>query len=105
MVGVGGGCLFVPALAVMTPHFNTRLDLAMGVTATGSSVGGIGCFIMFTNLIGRVGFGWTIRIIGFIASDTLSIPFDNCRMRTDPSGTRNMLDKSASLMTHTCCVS
>lgn len=37
VVGAGGGCLFVPALAVVQPYFSTRLGMALGIIGTGSS--------------------------------------------------------------------
>lgn len=50
---------------------------------------------MFTNLIGRVGFGWTTRIIGFVALATLLVPITISQMRVKPPGVRKILDMSA----------
>jgi MFS family permease len=55
VVGMGGGCLFVPALAILKSYFSSRLGLAVSKEATGSSIGGVIYPVMFTNLIGRVG--------------------------------------------------
>ena len=38
-MGVGMTCLFVPCIAVLPPYFSSRRALAMGVAATGSSIG------------------------------------------------------------------
>jgi MFS family permease len=38
-VGLGGGCLFVPSVAVVATYFHKRRSFAMGVAATGSSIG------------------------------------------------------------------
>lgn len=38
-VGLGVGCLFVPSVAILSTYFTTRLALAMGTAASGSSLG------------------------------------------------------------------
>jgi len=53
--------------------FNKRRGVALGVTATGSSLGGTIFPIAARNLIGIVGFPWTMRIMGFILIFTLGI--------------------------------
>ncbi|EMR62706.1 putative mfs monocarboxylate protein [Eutypa lata UCREL1] len=95
VVGIGGGCIFVPALAVVQPYFSTRLGLALGIVATGSSLGGIIYPIVFINLIDKVGFAWTTRAIGFIALATLIIPLAISEMRVKPPTARKMIDFSA----------
>ncbi|KAF4922360.1 Fujikurins efflux protein [Colletotrichum viniferum] len=40
-VGIGSGCLFCPAVAIVSTYFNKRRSLAIGITACGSGVGGI----------------------------------------------------------------
>ncbi|EAQ84590.1 hypothetical protein CHGG_08604 [Chaetomium globosum CBS 148.51] len=63
-VGIGAGLLFVPTVAVLPTYFKARLGLAVGLAAAGSSVGGIIYPIMFYNLLDKVGFGWSTRIMG-----------------------------------------
>lgn len=95
VVGVGGGCLFVPSLAVMQPYFSAHLGLAVGVAATGSSVGGVVFPVVFTNLIERVGFPWTTRVIGFLCLATLVVPLTLSRMRSRPPAARSFFDRTA----------
>ena len=38
-VGIGSGCLFVPSVAIISQYFNTKIATAMGLAATGSSLG------------------------------------------------------------------
>lgn len=40
-VGIGAGCLFVPCVSILPAYFSTRLGLAVGLSAAGSSLGGI----------------------------------------------------------------
>lgn len=40
-VGLGGGCLFVPSVAILPGYFRAKLGLAVGLAASGSSMGGM----------------------------------------------------------------
>ncbi|KAF7315071.1 MFS domain-containing protein [Mycena indigotica] len=65
-VGIACGVVYGPMTAVIGHWFKYRRGLATGVTAVGSSVGGTVFPIVARNLIPRVGFPWTLRVIGFI---------------------------------------
>lgn len=73
-VGIGGGCSFLTATSILPTYFAKKRSLVMGIAASGSSVGGIVYPITFQMLNEKIGFGWTVRIIGFIAMATLAIP-------------------------------
>lgn len=38
-IGIGCGCLFIPGVAILSTYFNTRISLAVGLAASGSSLG------------------------------------------------------------------
>jgi MFS family permease len=40
-VGIGAGCLFVPSVAILSTYFSTRVATAMGIAASGSSLGNL----------------------------------------------------------------
>jgi hypothetical protein len=40
-IGIGGGLLFVPSVAILPTYFRRRLGLAVGLAASGSSMGGM----------------------------------------------------------------
>ncbi|KAJ5579586.1 MFS general substrate transporter [Penicillium hispanicum] len=65
-IGIGTGCLYIPAITLVPAYFTTRRALAMGVAAIGSSLGATLYPIIFEQLQPRIGFGWTVRVIGFI---------------------------------------
>ncbi|KFG83639.1 Major Facilitator Superfamily protein [Metarhizium anisopliae] len=94
-IGIGAGCLFVPSLALLPTYFSTRIGLAVGIAASGSSLGGVVYPIVFYRLIDGVGFGWTVRTIGFIALATLVVPLYFAEMRVKPLRARAVLDRSA----------
>lgn len=39
-IGLGGGMLFVPSVAILPTYFSTKIGLAIGLAAAGSSMGG-----------------------------------------------------------------
>ncbi|PAV23574.1 MFS general substrate transporter [Pyrrhoderma noxium] len=66
VIGLSSGVIFGPTVAVISHWFKKKRGLALGVLACGSSTGGTILPIVFHNLVGKVGFPWTMRIIGFI---------------------------------------
>ena len=95
MVGIGGGCLYVPAVAIMPTYFSKKIGLALGLAASGSSTGGIIYPITFYKLIDKVGFPWTVRTLGFTALATLVIPLLVMRERVRPGIVRSLIDWTA----------
>ncbi|KAF2171966.1 hypothetical protein M409DRAFT_50573 [Zasmidium cellare ATCC 36951] len=95
VIGIGGGCLFVPSVAIMPTYFTSKLGLVIGIAASGSSMGGIIYPIMFYRLIDEVGFGWSVRILGFTALATLLVPIAVMKMRVKPAKPRSLIDWSA----------
>lgn len=72
--GIGGGALFITATSVLPAYFSKKRALAMGISASGSSLGGIIYPIIFTSMQPHHGFPWAVRTIGLISLLTLSIP-------------------------------
>ncbi|GAA5934505.1 uncharacterized protein JCM15063_004595 [Sporobolomyces koalae] len=64
--GLAAGILFLPACSAVSHYFKRKRSLALGFLATGSSLGGVMFPSMLNKLIYQVGFGWAIRIAGFI---------------------------------------
>ena len=95
VVGIGAGCLFVPCVAVLPTWFSTKLGLVVGLAAAGSSLGGIIYPIVLYRLIDKIGFGWSVRVIAFIALGTLLVPIAVMRMRVKPPKVRALADWSA----------
>ncbi|KFA69299.1 hypothetical protein S40285_08617 [Stachybotrys chlorohalonatus IBT 40285] len=94
-VGLGAGLLFTPSVSVLQGYFRANIGLASGVAAAGSSLGGIIYPIVFYRLIDRIGFGWTVRTIGFIALITLLAPNVFLKQRIKPPGVRQFIDTTA----------
>ncbi|KAI0247525.1 major facilitator superfamily domain-containing protein [Lactifluus subvellereus] len=93
--GIGAGMLFVPSVAVVSTYFDEHRSFAVGVAASGSSLGGVIYPIMFHQLQPRIGFGWATRVIGLIVSVTLAFSNLVVRQRVLPTTRRKLFDISA----------
>lgn len=94
-VGLGAGCLFLAGVSVLPSYFSTKIGLAIGLASSGSSLGGVIYPIVLYRLIDRVGFGWSVRVIGFIALGTLLVPIAVMKMRFKPAKARAFIDQTA----------
>ncbi|KAK0725855.1 putative monocarboxylate transporter [Lasiosphaeris hirsuta] len=94
-IGIGAGLIFIPSLAILPAYFSSRLGLAIGLAACGSSFGGVIYPIVFYRLLNEVGFEWAVRAVGFIALATLMVPVFFMRMGVRPVRPRAIFDWSA----------
>jgi MCP family monocarboxylic acid transporter-like MFS transporter 10 len=83
-VGLACGFLFGPLNACVSHYFLKKRGLALGLVAVGSSIGGTVFPIVVRNLIGSVGFPWTMRILAFILILTTGTAFLTIRRRLEP---------------------
>ena len=63
---LGASCIFYPAVSSVTTWFLRRRALALGIVASGSSLGGVIFPIMIQRLLPQIGFGWTMRVAAFM---------------------------------------
>ncbi|KAK4556128.1 hypothetical protein LTR86_006825 [Recurvomyces mirabilis] len=92
VVGIGGGSLFITATSILPSYFSKKRALVMGLSASGSSLGGIIYPLVFRNLQPKVGYGWAVRVMAFIALATLVIPCVVVKPRMKPPGRRKIFD-------------
>jgi MFS family permease len=78
--------LMSPSTAVIGQYFNKKRGTAMGIGVAGSSLGGIIFPIVLQELIQNpaVGFGWAVRISGFLMAILLSVSAIAIRPRLPP---------------------
>ncbi|CAO1629782.1 unnamed protein product [Parajaminaea phylloscopi] len=84
-MGLSFGIIFPLSVAVPAQWFNRRRAFAFGILATGSSVGGVIFPIMAQRLLPKIGFGWTMRVIGFMCLGLLIFAWFAMRTRLPPS--------------------
>lgn len=69
--GLGCGLMFCPTIALMPTYFTSKRSIAVGIMACGSATGGMFFPAVVLRLLPRVGYGWTMRVLGFITLATL----------------------------------
>lgn len=94
-VGIGAGCMFIPAVSLLPQYFNKKRALANGIAASGSSIGGVIYPIMFNKLQQEIGFSWATRTLAFVALGTCSISIAVMRVRFRPKEKRALIQLSA----------
>ncbi|KIW08583.1 hypothetical protein, variant [Verruconis gallopava] len=74
-IGLGAGLLYIPSLALIGLSFSTKRSVAQGITTAGIAVGGIAYILAFDHLSSTAGFGWAVRVMGFISLGICGIAF------------------------------
>lgn len=95
LTGVGGGIFFTPSLALVATYFEKRRGIAVGLTTTGNSAGGMIYPVVVRQLIPQLGFAWTARVLAFINLGCLALVFAFMRPRLPPRKSGAIIDLSA----------
>ncbi|KAI2783948.1 MFS general substrate transporter [Daldinia loculata] len=68
LMGTVMGFLQLPAMAALSQFFNKKRAAALGIAVAGSSLGGVIFPIALSKMLNgtSLGFGWSVRIIGFV---------------------------------------
>ncbi|KAF2438302.1 MFS general substrate transporter [Karstenula rhodostoma CBS 690.94] len=72
--GIGCGCLYLPAPALISMHFKDNQALAQALGSSGTGIGAVIIPAVFTHLEPSIGFAWATRSIGFIVLATSVLP-------------------------------
>lgn len=96
LTGLANGLALSPALAAVPQWFDKKRGAAMGMAIAGSSLGGIIFPIMLSKLLTTtdIGFGWSVRISGFLMLPLLGFACLTVRGRLPPRQTRFFLGYS-----------
>ncbi|CAK7230712.1 hypothetical protein SBRCBS47491_007680 [Sporothrix bragantina] len=95
VVGIGAGMVFIPGVAIVGTYFSTRRATAIGLAATGSCVGGIVYPIALRRLIIEIGFGWAVRVMGFLMLATLIVAIAVMKPRLPPRKSGPLINTEA----------
>lgn len=84
--GISLGLTMCPAMSATPQYFNKKRGAAMGMVIAGSSIGGVVWPIALGKLLDNdtIGFGWSIRIIGFIMLLLLAFATMGIKARLPP---------------------
>lgn len=96
LLGIGMGGLMFPAMAAVSQYFDKKRSAALGIAISGSSIGGVVIPIALSKMLNSssLGFGWSVRIIGFLMIPPLVF---SCIVITSriPPKTSNFFDARA----------
>ena len=81
---LGASMIFFPAMSTVVTWFHKKRGIALGLTAVGSSLGGVILPIMVARLVPKVGFGWTMRICAFLILGLLIVSNLTVKSRIPP---------------------
>lgn len=83
-VGLGMGILYMPGLSIPASYFKEKKSLAVAIIASGAGSGGLVYPAMVQQLLPRIGFGWTLRYMGFVTLVVAVAINSLLRMRVPP---------------------
>lgn len=88
LLAIGWSCLVLPSMVGCQSYFEKRRSLAIGISISGSSMGGVVWPIMLDRLLNgtNLGFGWSLRIVGFTQLGLLTLGSFLMVPRPNPAG-------------------
>ena len=93
--GIGGGIFFVPIMGLCSTYFSTHRGMALGIVTSGNSAGGIIYPVVVRELLPKIGFGWTVRVLGFINVASLAVMIAFMKPRLPPRKTGPLIEWEA----------
>ncbi|KAL5463112.1 hypothetical protein PMIN06_001349 [Paraphaeosphaeria minitans] len=93
--GIGGGIFFMPVMSLVATYFAKRRGLAVGLVTVGNSVGGMIYPTVVRQLLPQVGFGWTVRVLGFVNVVCLTVVIAFTKPRLPPRKSGPLWDKDS----------
>lgn len=90
--GLGSGIIFCPTLGLVVTYFSKRRALATAIVTTGNSLGGAVYPVIVRQLLPKIGFAWTVRVLGFVNLALLGTALAFMRPRLPPRKTGPVLE-------------
>ena len=95
MTGLGCGLQFAPTISLVTTYFSKNRSVAVAITASGSATGGLAYPTIARQLMPKIGFPWTVRIMGFMMLVVGSVYCSLLKPRLPPRKSGPMFEFSA----------
>ena len=94
--GIGNGLVFCPAVANVATYFSPRKRaMAVSCVACGGATGGMVFPALAQSLLARIGFGWTLRVMGFLMLLNALLILAFSRTRLPPKASPPLVDWNA----------
>lgn len=84
LTGLGNGLVFCPTISIVSTYFSKKKSLALGLVASGTATGGLVFPIIVQQLLPKIGFPWTVRIIGFVMLAIMCVTLTLTKPRLPP---------------------
>ncbi|KAK6953482.1 hypothetical protein Daesc_005787 [Daldinia eschscholtzii] len=82
--GLGAGILYCPVIACVSTYFARKRALAISLVTSGGATGGLVFPIIAQQLPGKIGFPWTMRVMGFVVMFNAAVMLTFARTRLPP---------------------
>ncbi|KAJ5453908.1 uncharacterized protein N7458_004864 [Penicillium daleae] len=99
--GLGFGLLYVPTISFINKCFPQKRALALGIATSGAPAGGIVYTTIFNQLITKIQFAWTVRVLGlvmcllFLAASAILLPTSPRRKHSRSTEKMKVIDLRA----------
>ncbi|KAJ5814266.1 uncharacterized protein N7503_001016 [Penicillium pulvis] len=93
--GIGDGLLFCPIVALMSTYFTKKRTIAISISACGAATGGLVFPAIAQTLLHRVGFAWTVRVMGFVLLFNAGVILLCVRQRLPPRKSGPLIELKA----------
>ena len=93
--GLGSGLVFTPTVALVSTYFSKKRAVAVSCMTAGTATGGIVFPVIARQLLDKVGFAWTLRVMGFIMLANSAIVLALVRTRCPARSTGPLIELAA----------
>lgn len=93
--GLGDGLLFCPTVALVSTYFAKKRVFALSLMASGAATGGLVFPAIAQSLLYKIGFAWTVRIMGFVMFFNAVVCIIIARPRLPPRRTGPFIEWAA----------
>lgn len=87
--------MFCPTISLVSTYFKRRRMFAISLVACGGGTGGIVFPLLAQKLLPKIGFPWTIRVMGFVVLFNVVMVIALARTRLPPRPSGPIFEKSA----------
>ncbi|OAL43085.1 MFS general substrate transporter [Pyrenochaeta sp. DS3sAY3a] len=95
MNGLGNGMQFAPAMSLITTYFARNRSVALAIMASGSATGGLVYPTIARQLLPKIGFPWTVRVMAFMMLAVGALYCSLLKPRLPPRKSGPVLELSA----------